>query len=91
MDYFLQLLGDHNPKLNRRKLRSNAKSKNIMSFDVGIECQNKKLFLGAAESDIVEGINVFSVKGYKGWRNFGECPFHAARRRLPEADPIGGC
>src|SRR5215217_7736160 len=35
--------------------------------------------------------NVFSVKGYKGWRNFGECPFHAARRRLPEADPIGGC
>ena len=56
-DYYLQLLGDHNPKLNRRKLKSNAKSKTIMSFDVGIECQNETLFLGAAESDIVEGIS----------------------------------
>ena len=71
MDYFLQLLGDHNPKLNRRKLRSNAKSKNIMSFDVGIECQNKKLFLGAAESDIVEGISKVLEKFY-GARPFDD-------------------
>jgi hypothetical protein len=71
MDYFLQLLGNHNPKLNRRKLRSNAKSKNIMSFDVGIECQNKKLFLGAAESDIVEGISKVLEKFY-GARPFDD-------------------
>jgi hypothetical protein len=71
MDYFLLLLGDHNPKLNRRKLRSNAKSKNIMSFDVGIECQNKKLFLGAAESDIVEGISKVLEKFY-GARPFDD-------------------
>lgn len=62
---FLQLLGDQNPKLNRRKLRSNANSKTIMSFDVGIECQNEKLFLGAAESYIVEGIS-------KYWRSSTE-------------------
>ena len=71
MDYFLQLLGDHNPKLNRRKLRSNAKSKTIMSFDVGIECQNEKLFLGAAESDIVEGISKVLEKFY-GARPFDD-------------------
>jgi hypothetical protein len=71
MDYFLQLLGDHNPKLNRRKLRSNAKSKNIMSFEVGIECQNKKLFLRAAESDIVEGISKVLEKFY-GARPFDD-------------------
>jgi hypothetical protein len=70
-DYYLQLLGVHNPKLNRRKLRSNAKSKTIMSFDVGIECQNKKLFLGAAESDIVEGISKVLEKFY-GARPFDD-------------------
>jgi hypothetical protein len=42
-----------------------------MSFDVGIECQNEKLFLGAAESDIVEGISKVLEKFY-GARPFDD-------------------
>ena len=44
---------------------------NYLYFDVGIECQNEKLFLGAAESDIVEGISKVLEKFY-GARPFDD-------------------
>ena len=65
------MLGDYYPKLQSLKLNPNAKSKAIMHFDVGIECHNEKLFLGAAESDIVEGISKVLEKFY-GARTFDD-------------------
>ena len=56
MFFFLQLLEDHNPKLNRRKLRSNAKSKNIMSFDVMKAGADAVLHKVASPQTIVEEV-----------------------------------
>jgi hypothetical protein len=70
-DHYRELLGDYYPKLTSLKLNPNAKSKTIMYFDVGMECHNEKLFLGAAESDIVEGISKVPEKFY-GARPFDD-------------------
>ena len=70
-DHYRELLGDYYPKLTSLKLNPNAKSKTIMYFDVGIECQNEKLYFGGAESNIVEGISKVLEKFY-GARPFDD-------------------
>ncbi len=52
-DYYRELLQDHDPKLKTRALDPRAKSRAIMSFDVGLERQDGNLVFGAEESDIV--------------------------------------
>lgn len=67
--YYQELLEGYNPKPNPRKPQANARSRTIMSFEIGVERRDGNLFPRASEADIVERLSEIIQ------RFFGTVPF----------------